>query len=221
MSTKIQPRPTQNRRRIGLEPFWAPKAVSGTRPDALGTAIGHLNAASKRILGQPGRAKSGQEPSKRVPGPPRRRSKTLPMYRPSANAAPSGFERALGSIFGRFCFVARKLRCASRTSFYSVLLGSNEVDTKRIGTPETIENQGVSASRIASGAVRATQNRARAALFERQSAREVPSGPPKNLWSARTKQLRASKSAPQAAKARRSPSPASAFSVISRWMYFC
>ena len=155
------------------------QAVSGTRPDALGTAVGRPNAAPKPILGHPGRAQSRQEPSKSVPRPSRRRSKTLLVAHPSACGAPNGFERVFGSIFGRFFRVARKLRCASRTSFYSVLLGSNEVDTKRIGTPKTIENQGVSASRIASGAVRATQNRARAAQLERKSALEVPPGPPK------------------------------------------
>ena len=69
-STKIQPRPTQHRRKIGLEPFWAPKAVSGTRPDALGTVFERPNAAPKPILGRRGRAQNGQEMSKSFPGPP-------------------------------------------------------------------------------------------------------------------------------------------------------
>ena len=130
-SPKIQPRSTQNRRKIDLEPFRAPKAVSGTRPDAPETAFGHPNAGPKAILERFGRAKNGQEPSKSVPEPPRRRSQTLLECRPSASGTPSGLERAFGPTFGRFCLVARKLRCASRISFYSVLLGSHEVDTER------------------------------------------------------------------------------------------
>ena len=53
---------------------------------------------------------------------------------------------------------------------------------------------------------------------ERKSAFEVPSGLPKNFKSARTRQLRASKSVMRAAKGRRSPKPPKPFSVISRWM---
>ena len=66
---------------------------------------------------------------------------------------------------------------------------------------------------------------ARANKFGRQngqvgqkSALEVPPGPPKIYKWARTKQLRARKSAPQAAKARRGPKHPKRFSVISRWM---
>ena len=54
-----------------------PKAVSGTRPDALGTAFGRPNAAPRPIGGRPGRARSGQEPPKSVPEAPQRRSKSL------------------------------------------------------------------------------------------------------------------------------------------------
>ena len=53
---------------------------------------------------------------------------------------------------------------------------------------------------------------------ERKSAFEVPSGLPKNFKSARTRQLRASKSVMRAAKGRRSPKPPKPFSVISRWI---
>ena len=53
---------------------------------------------------------------------------------------------------------------------------------------------------------------------ERKSAFEVPSGLPKNFKSARTRQLRASKSVMRAAKGRRSPKPPRPFSVISRWI---
>ena len=60
-STKNHPKSTRNRRKIDLGPSWAPKAVSGTRPDALRTAIGPSHAAPKPILGLPGRVKSRQE----------------------------------------------------------------------------------------------------------------------------------------------------------------
>ena len=93
--------------------FWTPKC----RPKA---DLGASRASQER----PGAV---QKPRRAA----RRRSKTLPMGRPSACGAPSGFERVFGSIFGWFCLVARKLRCASRISFYSVLLGSHEVRTER------------------------------------------------------------------------------------------
>ena len=53
---------------------------------------------------------------------------------------------------------------------------------------------------------------------ERKSAFEVPSGLPKKFKSARTRQLRASKSVMRAAKGRRSPKPPRPLSVISRWI---
>ena len=130
-STKIQPRPTRNRRKIVLEPLWAPKAVSGTRPDVLGTFCERPNAAPKPILGRRGRAKNGQEMSKKLPRVACKCSKTLRLGRPSACRALNGFTHVFRSIFGRFRLVARKLRCASRTSFYSVLLSSHEVHTER------------------------------------------------------------------------------------------
>ena len=54
-----------------------PKAVLGTRPDALGTVFGRPNVAPKPILGCPGRAKSGQEPSKSAPRASQRRSEAF------------------------------------------------------------------------------------------------------------------------------------------------
>ena len=74
--------------------------------------------------------------------------------------APSGFERVFGSIFGRFRFVARKLRCASRTSFYSVLLGLHEIRTERARAPTNLENRAVLLSKIEPGSARGAQNRA-------------------------------------------------------------
>ena len=74
---KIHPKWTQNRRKIDLGPSWAPKAVAGTRADALGKAVGPPHAAPKPILGLPGRVKSGQESPNSGLRAPRRRSKSL------------------------------------------------------------------------------------------------------------------------------------------------
>ena len=120
---------TPNRQNIDLEPLWSPQAVSGTRPDTLGTAFGRPNVVLRPIWGRPGRAKSDQEPSKRVFEPPQRRSKSLLVRRPIACGAPGAVERAFGPIFRRFCFAARKQRCAFRISFNGVLLTSDEVST--------------------------------------------------------------------------------------------
>ena len=105
---------------------------------------------------------------------PRRRSKTLPMGRPSACGAPSGFERVFGSISGWFCLVARKLRCASHTNFYIVLLGLCEINTERARAPTNLENRAALPSKTEPGSVRGTQNRARAAKVERRNASKVP-----------------------------------------------
>ena len=89
--TRLERQPSTNRLEIDDNPppidpkstknqSWAilgPKAVSGMRPDALGTACGHPNASPKPILGRPRHAKSGQEPSKSVARAPQRRSKSL------------------------------------------------------------------------------------------------------------------------------------------------
>ena len=76
-STKTKPQSTKNRGKINLGLVRAPKAVSKTRPDALGTAFGRPNDAPNPIWGRPGRAKSGQELSKRLAGAPQTRSKRL------------------------------------------------------------------------------------------------------------------------------------------------
>ena len=105
-STKILPRPTPNRRKIDLEPFWAPKAVSGTRPD--GTVFGRPHAAPKPILGRPQRAKSGQELSKTVPGQDRRRYR---LFRRGGQAclehASNPAEHDHGTQFCCFCVGAQ------------------------------------------------------------------------------------------------------------------
>ena len=82
-STKIDDKSMKNRRKIALGQFWAFKAVSGTRRDALGTTLGRPKVAPRPILGRPGRAKSGQEPSNSVPGTVPRRCRTVPERCPT------------------------------------------------------------------------------------------------------------------------------------------
>ena len=60
----------KSQNKIDLEPVWALKIAGGMRPDAVGMAFGCPNASPKPILGRPGRAKSGQEPSKSLAGHP-------------------------------------------------------------------------------------------------------------------------------------------------------
>ena len=81
--SKIDEKSMKNRRKIGLGQFWAFKAVSGTRRDALGTTRGRPKIAPRPILGRPGRAKSGQEPSNSVPGTVPRRCRTAPERCPT------------------------------------------------------------------------------------------------------------------------------------------
>ena len=175
----------KNRRKIGLGQFWAFKAVSGTSQDALGTALGRPKIAPRPILGRPGRAKSGQEPSKNVPGTLPRRSRTAPERCPSAFGASSTVERARGTIFRSFCAVARKLRCVKNVAPANVLYTSHEVSTERAGATKKLENRGVSASQNKPGGrpgapeispgghVRATkrENRARSLAFFFKPAR--------------------------------------------------
>ena len=87
----------------------------------------------------------------------------------------------LGTIFRRIRLVARKLQCVKNEAPATVLDTSHEGETERMGTPKTVENRAVSPSKIVSGTVRATQNRARAAQVKRRNASEAPPGPPKLL----------------------------------------
>ena len=123
-------------------------------------------------MGPPGLAKSGRETSKSEPGTVPRRSRARPERCRSVCDATSKVGRVIGMFFERFCLVARKLRCAVRISFYNVLLGSSDVSSERARAAKTLENRGVSASKIEPGSVRATQNRARAARFARQNAKK-------------------------------------------------
>ena len=124
-------------------------------------------------LGSPGtgqeRLGSFQKPSWAGPETPPDDPSAGPEQCLSAFGAPSAVAHACGTIFHLFCVVACKLRCAFRISFNGVLLASDEVSAARARTATTLENQGVSASKIEPGSVRATQNRARAAQFERKN----------------------------------------------------
>ena len=128
--------------------------MSGTRWDALGTALGRLKVAPRPILGRPRRAKSGQEPSKSVPGTVPRHCRTAPERCPSAFGASSSVERARGTIFQRFFVVAQELRCAKNVAPAIVLYTSHEVSTERAGATKKLENRGVSASQNEPGDVR-------------------------------------------------------------------
>ena len=171
-SAKNRAKSTKNRRKIALGRFWASKAVSGTRRGAFGTRPGLAKAGPGAILGRPGRAKSGRETPKSDPGTVSRRSQARAERCRSACGAKSTVGFVIATIFHCFCLVARKLRCAFRIGFYSILLASSEVSSERARATKTLENRGVSASKIEPGSVRATQNRARAARFARQNAKK-------------------------------------------------
>ena len=121
-------------------------------------------------MGRPGRAKSGRETPKSEPGTVPRRSRARPERRRSACGATTTVRRVIGTIFHRFCLVARKLLCAKNVAPANVLYTSHEVKTARARASKKLEKQGVSASKIEPGSVRATENRARAARFARQNA---------------------------------------------------
>ena len=195
----------KNRRKIGLGQFWAFKAVSGTPQDALGTALGRPKIAPRPILGRPGRAKSGQEPSKSVPGTVPRRSRTAPECCLSAFGASSTVEGARGTIFRCFCAVARKLRCVKNVAPANVLYISREVSTEHAGATKKLENQGVSASKNEPGSVREPRNRARAAMFERQKREKTARSSSIFLFVGSNEPAGAKKERPREPKARKAP----------------
>ena len=170
-STKILAKSITNRRKIDLGPLWPLKAVSRMRPNALGTVCGRPTAAQRLILRRPRRAKSGQQTSKSVPGPPRRRSRTAPEQCPSAFGASCTIERACGMIFHGFCVIARTLRSAFHIGFYDTFSMSQASCSERAWATKKTENPSVLASKIEPGSVRAAQNRAWTARFERQNAK--------------------------------------------------
>ena len=123
-------------------------------------------------MGRPGRAKSGRETPKSEPGTVPRGSRARPERRRSACGATTTVRRVIGTIFHRFCLVARQLLCAKNVAPADVLYTSHEVQTARARASKKLEKQGVSASKIEPGSVRATENRARAARFARQNAKK-------------------------------------------------
>ena len=149
---------TKNRRKFHLRRFGTLGTVLETRWDALGTSPGRPKLASGLILERPGRAKSGREPSESVPGPVPRGSRTAPQRCPSAFGVSSAVKHDDGTIVGRFCIGARKLRCAFRISFYSVLSTLSEVANKRVGVTKIIEKHSVLASKIDPRSVWAPQS---------------------------------------------------------------
>ena len=154
-------------------------------------------------MGRPGLAKSGRETSKSEPGAVPRRSRARPERCRSVCDATSKVGRVIGTFFERSCLVARKLRCAVRISFYSVLLGSSDVSSERARAAKTLENRGVSASKIELGSVRATQNRARTGRFARRNAKKSRAASRffgKRAPTGRTKRPRAEKLAARSAQ---------------------
>ena len=137
---KNRSKSTKNRRKFHFRRFWALGTVSGTRWDALGTRPGRPKLASGPILERPGRAKSSPGPFKSVPGPVPRGSRTGPQRWPSAFGVSSAVKHDHGTIVGRFCIGARKLRCMFRISFYSVLLASSELRHERVRAAKNFEN---------------------------------------------------------------------------------
>ena len=147
-------------------------------------------------MGRPGRAKSSRETPKSEPGTVPRRSRARPERRRSACGATTTVRRVIGTIFHRFCLVARKLLCAKNVAPANVLYTSHEVKTARARASKKLENQGVSTSKIEPGSVRATENRARAAQFARQNAKKS-----REAWRFLEKRARASqKKRPRAQK---------------------
>ena len=139
----------------------------------LGRARDAPKPAQERSWDAPGTPRAAGKRPRATPGTVPRRSRARPERRRSACGATRIVERVIGTIFRCFYVVARKLRCAVRISFYNVLLPSSEVSSERARATKTLENQGVLASKIEPGSVRATQNRARAGLLARQNAKKA------------------------------------------------
>ena len=74
------------------------------------------------------------------------------------------------TIFERFWLIAQQLRCMKNVAPANLLYISDEVSTERAGASKKLEKPRVSAPKIEPGDVRATYNRAPAALVERQNA---------------------------------------------------
>ena len=164
---------SQHAQNAPQRPQTPPQHAQSRLGGALGRSRGGSGAPKSRPrtdLGAPGRAKSDQESCKSVPGPAPRCSQTAPERCPSVFGASNTVTCACGTIFQRFWLVVRKLRCASRISFYSVLLHSGEVSNDCIHVAKNLEKRSISTSKIDLGSIHVSQNRARASQFERQNA---------------------------------------------------
>ena len=152
---------------------WAVLDIRSRCADALGPARdtpGTVKCVPGAILGRPGRAKRGQEAPKSVSEPVPRRSWTVAEQCPSVFGASNAVEHDRRTIFECFWLIAQQLRCMKNVAPANVLYISDEVSTERAGASKKLEKPCVSAPKIEPGGVRATQNRAPAALVERQNA---------------------------------------------------
>ena len=166
------------------------KAVLIPLQHALVMSPGRPRAVPGAILGRPGPTNSARESSKRISGPVPRRSRTVPEQCPSEFGAASCVAHVSGAICCHFCAVVRKPRYAFRISFYSVLLGSNKISSERVHAAENVGIRGILVSQSESGSVWATQNRARAAQFERQNAKRRHEVKQFFLWGGERLQLK-------------------------------
>ena len=152
-----------------------------------------------------------------------RASGTAPKTFATPFASPNALRSACGSNFGRFSVNARKLRSVFRIGFYNVfsmsdisrLNCSSHAKILKKNNRLGLENRD---SERPGEAWRSKFERKNGQV-DRKSALEVPSGPPKNFQSARTKALRASKSACERPRRARNPKAPGRFSVISRWIF--
>ena len=139
-----------------------PRNGTGARKSRFGSVL----RARGRLQDGPGNV---QGASWRLPGHP----KDNFGCSSDASVAPCIVQTPLGSDFRRFCFVVHNLRCASRTTFYCVLLLLDEESSERVGRAPNLEIAWFSASKIDPETVRGTQNRDRAVLFERYTAKAM------------------------------------------------
>ena len=173
---KSSPGKPKNDKKIDQISLSGALGCSGALGTALETAPGRAGDSFGAPTNRPGTdlgsPEAGQERLGSVQKPSRapRRPRTTPEQCLSAFGAPSAVAHVCGTNFHLFCVVAHKLRCAFRISFDGVLLTSDEISAARARTATTLENQGVSASKIDLGRVWATQNRAQARLCERGNA---------------------------------------------------
>ena len=168
-----RPKLTQNAQKFDHRQFRTLQTVWKTLQHALVIGPGRPRAVPGAILGRPEHAKRVREPAKRVSEPSPKRSRTVLEQCPSEFGAASCVGHVSGAICCRFCVVARKPRYAFHVSFYSVLLGSSNKGSERVHAAENVGIRGISVSQSESGSVWATQNRARAAQFERQNAKKT------------------------------------------------